>query len=213
MDTVKKAVLAFEPFDKNDKINITGGEPTLHPFFGDIVDILLKTDAMITFSTNAYNVGKHLINYLLNVHRIQLPLDGSNLEKISKFRCNAKGHLDKIEQFIFSLKDARYEGMIKFGTVLMDDNVSDLNFVFSKIVSFQLRKVEWCLYPFVAKNGSYNNISEAVILLLKEKCAMSNIILNSFKYSDRNGKYLFINPCGNISTITNDVEVFLPNIF
>jgi Predicted Fe-S oxidoreductases len=211
-DIVLKNILEFGPFSKQDKINICGGEPSLNPYCKEIINILLETSAKITFCTNAYNFKTDLIDTLLNVDRIQVPLEGAESMKFSKFRCGTQNYLDKILQFISLLKMMDYKGVVKFGTVLMSNNVSEFDNMLKIILNYGLEKVEWCVYPFISKDGTYTFIENRELLSIEEECISKNIFFKVFNPVDRNNKYTFINPNGTVSTIKDNVEIIIKKI-
>ena len=58
--------------ENNDKINITGGEPTLNPYFADILEIMLQESAFKTISTNLYDCGAQHIEQMLKIHQFAI---------------------------------------------------------------------------------------------------------------------------------------------
>lgn len=207
-DMVIKALQYLAPIENHDKINITGGEPTMNPYFADIIDILLQVPAFKTISTNLYDCKAQHIEHMLKLDRIQLPLDGSDDLRFSKFRCNTNNYLPKVTHFIYLLKNLNYNGITKFGTVIVDDDLSDIRNIYKIIRSFCLEKMEWRIYPLFKKNGQYIYIRmDKMLMKVKNECEENGIHFSLFTPFNRSDKYIFVNPNGSLSTIKNNVEI------
>lgn len=212
-DTFVKALECIAPFNMEDKINITGGEPTVSPYFKDIIRIAQQLDVFKTVSTNAYKISSDLVDELLKFERLQLPLDGSTSLKFNGFRRDATDYLSKITYTVNALKQKKYDGIIKFGTVIVENNLMDIENIYDKIKSYNLKKVEWRLYPLLKKGEKYRCIvPNDKLLQVKRKCEESKIRFSAFTPENRNEKYLFINPSGSISTVVNNEEIILGHI-
>lgn len=209
-----KALDYFSPIDVNDKINITGGEPTVNPYFEDMIEILQHVSAFKTLSTNAYDIIPTSIESLLKMNRIQLPMDGSNSSRFNVFRCDTFEYSSKITQVINKLKINEYNGIVKFGSVIVDNDLSDLVNICSKIKNYCLNKVEWRLYPLWKRNEKYSKIiaSNELFRMLKEDCAQNSIQFSVFTPENRNEKYIFVNPDGTLSTIKNNYELAIGHL-
>ena len=207
-DIVIKALEYLAPIENNDKINITGGEPTLNPYFADILEIMLQESAFKTISTNLYDCGAQHIEQMLKMDRIQLPLDGSDDLKFRNFRCNTNNYLSKITHFVNFLKKNRYEGITKFGSVIVNSDFSDIRNICKLIKSFCMEKVEWRIYPLFKKDEQFVSIKmNSTLKLVKNECEENGINFSFFTPSNRSDKYIFINPNGSLSTIKNNSEI------
>jgi len=204
-----KTLSEFGTLSKDDAINITGGEPILNPHCKTILEIILETNAKITFSTNAYEKIENieLLNLLLCASRIQIPLDGVNQSSISEFRCDTHNYHEKVLNFVDVLRTMKFSGIIKFGTVLMGENTKKLNNIFELIKSFKIPNVEWCIYPFISSDGKYIYPDENKLISLKSHCNNNHISFKLFNPICRNDKYIFVNPDGTMTTIRNNVEI------
>lgn len=207
---VIKALKYLPPIESDDRINITGGEPTTNPYFDDIIKILLQVPAFKTISTNSYDFKAEYIEYMLKLDRIQLPLDGSDNLKFSKFRCNAIDYIPKVTHIVKLLKEADYNGIIKFGSVVVDNDLSDIKNIYKRINSFCLKKVEWRIYPLLKRNGQFICIKmNDMLMQVKNDCERNGIHFSIFTPLNRTGKYIFINPNGILSTINNNSEIII----
>jgi len=73
---------------KNIRLYSTA-EPTLHPKFDEIIDLLKKDDFFVSVSTNASLLDKHL-DALMKVDILQFSIEGWDKESYEKYRIPLK---------------------------------------------------------------------------------------------------------------------------
>ena len=93
---------------KNIRLYSTA-EPTLHPKFDEIIDLLVKDGFHISVSTNASMLEKH-IDSLMKVDILQYSIEGWDKESYEKYRIPLK--FDKIYENITIFHEARKKAKI-----------------------------------------------------------------------------------------------------
>ena len=105
---------------------VTGGEPTLHPKFKEIV-FGLSEYGNVVITTNAtaisYEMVKEILNYNKNIH-IQISLDGLSRETFEKIR--GKGQYDKVIAIINQIIHDGLQKQLAFSMTIMKDNYSEV---------------------------------------------------------------------------------------
>jgi radical SAM protein with 4Fe4S-binding SPASM domain len=109
---------------KNIRLYSTA-EPTLHPKFDEIIDLLVKGGFYISVSTNASMLDKH-IDSLMKVDILQYSIEGWDKESYEKYRIPLK--FDKIYENITIFHEARKKAKIspKVSTNLLLTKSTDL---------------------------------------------------------------------------------------
>lgn len=106
-----------------DRIRLTGGEPTLLPYFGEIVRYAVKLKfSKIRISTNGYNVSEY-VDILKNKKiRVQISLDTLDKKKFKSIT-----GCDELETVIRAM-DVLSENQIntRINTVVMKSNLSEI---------------------------------------------------------------------------------------
>ncbi len=77
--TIKK-IISFAKAYNNSCLAFTGGEPTMHPKFSEIMQILAKNGLKFTMVTNGWNFTDFyqiIKTYITNIKRIEFSLDGA----------------------------------------------------------------------------------------------------------------------------------------
>jgi radical SAM protein with 4Fe4S-binding SPASM domain len=90
---------------KNIRLYSTA-EPTLHPEFGVIIDLLKKDDFFVSVSTNASLLNKHL-DSLMKVDVLQFSIEGWDKESYEKYRVPLK--FDKVYDNIKSFHEKKLD--------------------------------------------------------------------------------------------------------
>ena len=98
----KNAIDQLFSLNKNAKINLTGGEPTIYNFFWDVVEYAQKRGFNLTLITNGSNIDNDNINKYLDLfNSIQISLDSLREEVNSLTR--GKGSLSPAQKSIETL--------------------------------------------------------------------------------------------------------------
>lgn len=109
---------------KNIRLYSTA-EPTLHPKFDEIIDLLKRDNFFVSVSTNASMLDKH-IDALLKVDVLQFSIEGWDKESYEKYRFPLK--FDKIYENIKLFNEKRKEKnkLLKVSTNLLLTKDTDL---------------------------------------------------------------------------------------
>lgn len=106
-----------------ETINITGGEPTVHPDFTNILERLSEYDIKINILSNGYFIDRYINIIKKHRHKIfvQISLDGYDRDSFYKIRNNYK--FNTILENITLLKNNGIDVHIK--TTLTTDNLQE----------------------------------------------------------------------------------------
>lgn len=132
-------------------INITGGEPLLHPFFKDFIHKAAEMDFYIVLSTNSILLDLNDPIYK-KVHLIVVPIDGSNSVINSKVRgtLQYKFAQNVINKYI----NGDYSFKLKINTVMTVYNYNDL---MNMADMLHEKHIFWRIF-YCKDKGDYNNI-------------------------------------------------------
>jgi MoaA/NifB/PqqE/SkfB family radical SAM enzyme len=124
-------------------ITLCGGEPTLNPYFIDIINLLYEIGLEIILYTNCIDVDK-VISILDKINILSIPID--NLSVDSNLRCqkqytNALLCMDHIQKY--KCKKLK----LKIGTVVSKRSTPHLNSIAKIIRSYDIVD-HWRLYQF-----------------------------------------------------------------
>lgn len=104
---------------------LTGGEPFLHPQFGEILAGMLELGLQVSINTNGTMIDRKWAEFL-NVHRptrINLTLYGASEETYRRLCGNGEA-FSRVQQAVALLKE--YGIPLKFNASITPDNVADL---------------------------------------------------------------------------------------
>lgn len=123
LDATKK-ILEVLAFAGVSRIRITGGEPTLSPFFEEIIQYVLKLSfAKVRISTNGYLIDKY-INALKNEKvRVQVSLDTLDRKKFAQITGQ-----DKLPEVLHNLKLLNENKInTRINVVAMNSNLDEIS--------------------------------------------------------------------------------------
>jgi MoaA/NifB/PqqE/SkfB family radical SAM enzyme len=108
-----------------DHIALTGGEPTLHPEFQKILEMVLRAGYEVGFVTNGWNfidIYKQMTEALFKVSVINFSLDGAKESTHDALRC--QGSFRRVMQAasICTVKDIHFT----FNTVITSQNYAEI---------------------------------------------------------------------------------------
>jgi len=184
-------------------INISGGEPLLHPNWRDFIKICKGATIIPFLSTNGLLIKDLFQPEFQDLSLLSIPLDGSCAAINDKIRC--PGHFDKIMSLIGQYKRNTYPFTLKINTVVNSANYDSLESILD-IVRDNSRII-WKLFQ-LAPRGSFAipidpTVSSDMILrkvrnFLKQKNTKCNII------------YLPANSAGNYLIVDASGEIYVP---
>jgi MoaA/NifB/PqqE/SkfB family radical SAM enzyme len=201
-------------------IVFTGGEPSLMADLHKIISYAKKLGFVCVLSTNGslYHNNFALFKKCAdNLDWISFPIDSVDKDISSILRKNIKpSSIDHFEAIIDTIKLTRKKLpklKIKIGTVATKINLNDIHKIPSYLLSKKSLPDTWKIYqvsPSEYGKINYNKlrISDTKFENIFKKCLVEAKLAgmkNVQKYSntDRPGKYLFINPLGELLVINN----------
>lgn len=202
-------------------INITGGEPLLHPAWKQIIKYCFQKQLYVALTTNglALNLDDEALQF---VHHLALPLDGGNAHTNSMTRSEKQFY--KVLQLIDQYKKGRYKFHLKINTVITKYNFSELEQILNIVDDSRL---EWKLFVLHKKGYFYhfpeeNTIPDAVslsflehILKNEHKCTINyngnGHNINNYEYI-RQDNPMVLNFDGNLYRTECNNDIFLYNL-
>ena len=109
LEHVEKAIQKAKPLGLCS-VKLTGGEPTLHPQFREMVDLIDSQGVRMNIETNGILVDKDMARFLKSkkhINFISVSVDGSNTETHEWMR-GVAGSFDRTVQGIQSLVEAGF---------------------------------------------------------------------------------------------------------
>lgn len=134
-------------------LNITGGEPLLHPKWSFYLKYAHDMGFKVVLSTNSLllNLENEALN---NIDVLVVPLDGPNEKIDSIFR--GKAHFETARAVINKYKNGNYPFMLKINTVMTKENYSYLENMIPLIIG---DRISWRIF-YCKRKGHLNHISE-----------------------------------------------------
>lgn len=198
---------------------ITGGEPTLSNDFPTVLLMLKKLGYNIALSTNGTFWGKEKIQKIVldNCDWIALPVESTVEEEHNCMRKFSSGHQKLILSILPQIRQNAPNIKIKIGTVVSQDNISNVAGILSMLPIepdswklFQLSRTSYN-FEYYKKYKIRNDEFEKLIQQIKVR--YRNFKTNIF-YSyekERNGRYLFLEPNGDLMVICDNEERIIGN--
>jgi MoaA/NifB/PqqE/SkfB family radical SAM enzyme len=124
LDKFQEVLEKYNTQNKAEVIFLSGGEPLLHPQFGQLIDICKKHHFIIKTSTNGILV-KNKIDSLLKLSYVNVSLDSHDYDSYEKYRGGTAEQFDLVME---GLKILREKGCY-FGIsyVLSTENLSEVD--------------------------------------------------------------------------------------
>lgn len=200
-------------------VAITGGEPTLASDFPEIVVMLKRLGYHIALSTNGTfwendTIRKLVFNYC---DWIALPIDASVEHVHNHLRNFSTSHFELVCSLLSKIRIQAPDLKIKIGTVVTKENIEDVAEILDILPEkpdswklFQLSRTKYN-YKYYEKYKVPDKEFQELIqdMLIKYKGLNTQIF---FSYErERNGRYLFLEPSGELMTICNDEERVIGN--
>lgn len=121
-----------------ERIRFTGGEPTLLPYFGEIIDYALNLNfSKIRIATNGFNITKYIKNIKSDKVRVQLSLDTLDKKKFKEIT----GH-DKLDQILEAMRILSENHInTRINIVVMRSNLSEIQNIinYCKTMHFSIK--------------------------------------------------------------------------
>ena len=214
----------FEEAYKNGcrNIVITGGEPTLCPDFLNITYELRKIGYRLVLSSNGiYWFDERIREVVMKKFDcIGLPLDSADAEVHNYMRGGSRGHFQLIKEIMHDLKTLKPDERpgIKVSTVLCRLNYSEIEMLPDIM---ECTPDIWKIYQLSRSSGNndfydqYHIPEEDFLACLQRvktrNAGMPTRIVGSLE-KERDGKYLFLEPNGDLMTIKNNREHVIASI-
>jgi organic radical activating enzyme len=204
------------------RIVVTGGEPLLIPRLDVLLSEAKITGFEVILSTNSTLVAKRHKQILPHVDWIALPIEAPNVQVHEACR---PGTVESYKSFFesFSLVRRLYpEVRIKVGTVVSPAN-ADLVSKLPETLHPHLGAPDiWKIYQI--SNSSYgadnreslavdNEVFERIIADAEGKAKEYQWPVVVYRNSERNERYLFIEPNGDAMVIANNAETVIGNFY
>lgn len=199
---------------------LSGGEPLLikdlHLLLEEAKSLGLKT----ILSTNGILLQECLHRMYSFLDWLALPIDASNTVLHDKIRPGYHNHVVLVIELIRQIKRSYPSIKIKLGTVVSSINKDYISGIPSLLPVGAYPDV-WKIYQVSHSNYGKDNrdileISDyefnKVAAFLKNEAEKYNIPLIIYRNSERNGKYFFIDPNGDVLVIQSDDEKKIGNI-
>lgn len=163
---------------KNNKcmvVRYSGGEPTLHKNFREIIEFGNKLGLKQVLFTNATKLDAELLKFLTenNVSQILLSIHGE--EKIHDSLTNVKGSFKSTLDAIKLLVNSELNLVVEI--TITKGNINNIENIFDDLVTYGVKHINLMKYVNTQRNDDENSVSE------KE---FRNLVLNLRNYKDLN---------------------------
>jgi len=208
-------IIDFFATNGTKSIIVTGGEPLLFKDIIPLIKYIKDKNLRVTLSTNTLLLKRFKNNLLKYVDDIGIPLDGYDMMSNFYMRQGSLTHFASVIDSLNYIKKNNNNIFITVRTVLSKKNFQDIEKI-GEVLESRLKEFDrWKIYQFVPLGKGKKNKKEFFISsdkFLKKieelKIRFKNINIEASLYKDGIGKYLFINPQGNIYGVKNSKEVY-----
>ncbi len=202
--TGKEWEKVFCDLEKNDIffLNISGGEPTIHPNFSEIINSLIKHKMYFILTTNA-TFNKKILNDIISAKDyligLKVSLDGASHETHSFLRrdINGKANINFYNKTINNLKQLKKANIpFSIATCLHKRNINNLEEMLNLII--ELSPISWFISTISIDGRSKENLDifasekEVPLIIWKkilQTCAKHNIYIKFIDMPTLNEKY------------------------
>jgi MoaA/NifB/PqqE/SkfB family radical SAM enzyme len=184
-------------------INISGGEPLLHPYWRDFIKMCKDANITPFLSTNGLLIKDLFQPELSDLSLLAIPLDGHCSAVNDKIRC--PGHFEKVISLIEQYKKNDFPFILKINTVVRVDNYDFLEFILD--IFGDHNRIIWKLFQSAPRGKFASSCVHSV---------SSNMILRKVgSFSKRkstkcNIMYLLANSAGNYLIVDASGEIHVP---
>lgn len=203
-----------------DSIVLTGGEPTLSSDFGTVLNSLYDMGYTLALSTNGsfWNSPSIREDVLRYVSCISLPLESVDSAVHNSLRPGIPKHYEMVQKILQDLSTTKLNIRLKISTVVTKTNIGTLSGLLNKL---PLEPEIWKLYQLSVCNSNekfYNTqhisdkqFRECLYQLQQTHATSATRIVGGYEF-DRDRKYLFLEPNGELKTIVHNQEVLIGHI-
>lgn len=195
-------------------IVFTGGEPTLYPNIHRLLSYSQKKGFKIVLSTNG--TTNEIMNLFQCIDALSLPIDGEDFPTCKGMRGINYSQYLKVLNTMKIFKETYPKKVLKIGTVVTQKNMYKISGILNLIKDYA---DVWKLYQVSEhpKNRQiYDSIKvpdsqfDKICSHIRELCGNS-IQLETYRNSNRNGKYLFCEPNLDAVIISESHEATIGN--
>jgi MoaA/NifB/PqqE/SkfB family radical SAM enzyme len=206
---------------------ISGGEPTLLPYLGDLVQELSSplpdggAPPRVVLSTNGLAPLKVMQRVLPGLWSIALPLESADEKEHRELRKGVAPHREKVLDLLQEVRKNHERVGVKLGTVVTRRNVAGAPRVLDLIEDSCLPDV-WKVYQmsetnYGADNAGWLSVGDAefeeVVARCQEAADERDVPLRVYRNADRAGTYFFIDPDCEVVVVDAGEERRLGNFF
>lgn len=182
------------------QIGITGGEPTLFPFFPELINYIFQSGIRIYLSSNCdnYDIFSSLIKSKIDI--LGVPLDSG--DPLVHDQLRGDGSFSTIIHALDDINESRNCPVkIKIGTVVTNKNYMELDQIEKTLIPYRDRLLYWKLYELVCYprnigalklSVDFSNVSNN----LGQFIGKDKVIYDTLSMRDRS--YFFIDPKGDV---------------
>lgn len=203
----KKMLLQFLAEQGIRDIVIAGGEPSISPHIGAVLDWCTQMSFRVALQTNAFK--PHLLQpHLHKLAWLCVPIDGTDQKANHELR-TAENHLEQVLDVVNMAQQYRTNGLrLKIGTVVTPINITQVLEIAAVVQA--LKPNVWKWYQTRPRGQGYINFRS--LYASTEDIRQAEIIVrNQFPYlpitvsliDDTVGAYIIINP---------DSEILIPQV-
>ena len=198
---------------------ITGGEPTLADHFCDIVMLLKSLGYDIALSTNGtFWMDNNSRDFVLNnCSWIALPVESEIEREHNELRSYSMNHFHLIYSILSHIRYDAPNIKIKIGTVVSIKNINHVSNILNippiepdASTPFQKSHTKFN-YDYYKENKIKDQDFEKLIQNIKNKYKNVKTSIDYSYEKDRNGRYFFVEPNGDIMVINNNEEQVIGN--
>ncbi len=137
---------------------LSGGEPTLHKDFFDIVSVLDPKNSIIALVTNSLNLNEHFLKEAkkLGIETLHLSLDGTDPKINDKVR-GTQGHFQKVME---SIETAKKAGIAVYISTVVAHNGLDK---MKEMVKFTKEKNIGIVFSLACVSGNWANSKDVLL--------------------------------------------------
>ncbi|WP_433918760.1 radical SAM protein [Streptomyces canus] len=206
---------------------ISGGEPTLLPYLGDLVQELSSplpdggAPPRVVLSTNGLAPLKVMQRVLPGLWSIALPLESADEKEHRELRKGVAPHRERVLDLLQEVRKNHERVGVKLGTVVTRRNVAGAPRVLDLIEDSCLPDV-WKVYQmsetnYGADNAGWLSVGDAefeeVVARCQEAADEREVPLRVYRNADRAGTYFFIDPDCEVVVVDAGEERRLGNFF
>lgn len=203
-------IIDFFADNGTKSIVFTGGEPLMYKDIIHLIKYAKNKNLRTTLSTNTLLLKSLKNNLLKYVDDIGVPLDGYNMMTNCNMREGVTTHFSSVISSLDYIKKSNKNIFLTVRTVLSKKNFKDIEKI-GELLKVKHQKFDrWKIYQFAPfgkgrENKKYFFISyEKFLNIIKKlKFKFKNIDIQASSQRDGIGKYVFINPQGDIYGIKN----------